>query len=346
MKAVIMAGGTGTRLWPLSRDNSPKQFQAFVGNSTMLQQTYRRLSFLKPNDIYVSTIAEYAPLVKKQLPKLPKKNIIIENAMRDTGPSICYAAWRLAQDGGADDVMAIIYADHLIQKEDVFKASLKTAVQFAKETNRFGVIGVKAQYANVNLGYIHIGHLIEKRSWQDKDFDVYELDRFVEKPNLKKAQEFLNSYKYFWNTGLYVGRVQMFLDNFKKFSPAIYKAIAVNKDYSLSPKISIDYALIEKLDRHSMFVIPANLGWNDIGNWEALYDELATVKGMNVTECTHLSIETNGSLIIAPKGKKVATVGLENMVIIDTPDALLVMPKHRAAQVKDIVQMVRDSKKN
>ncbi len=341
MKAVIMAGGTGTRLWPISRDEQPKQFQAFVGKLTMLQQTYKRLSFLKPSDIFVSTIAQYVSLVKKQLPKLPKSNIIIESAMRDTGPSICNAAQVLKTRGAADEVMAIIYADHLIKKEDVFRSSLKTAVSYAHSTNKFGVIGVKAQYPNINLGYIRIGKLLEKKHINSEEFDVFELDRFVEKPNLEKAQQFLNSYKYFWNTGLYVGRVQMFLDEFKKHSPAIYKAIAVKKKYELSPKISIDFALIEKLNSSSMFVIPTDLGWNDIGNWQALYDELATSDGMNVTENQHISIDTKGSLIIAPKGKKIATIGLHDFVVVDTPDALLIMPKERAAEVKEIIKMLK-----
>lgn len=344
MKAVIMAGGTGTRLWPLSRDEQPKQFQAFVGKHTMLQQTYKRLSFLKPTDIYVSTIAQYVPLVKKQLPKLPKKNIIIESAMRDTGPSICYAAQVLKTHGASDDVMAIIYADHLIKKEDVFRSSLKTAVSYAHATNKFGVIGVKAQYPNVNLGYIRIGKLLEKRHFLKEEFDVYELDRFVEKPNLERAQQFLNSYKYFWNTGLYVGRVQMFLDEFKKHSPLIYKAIAIQKKYEKSPKISIDYALIEKLTAEKMFVIPTDLGWNDIGNWQALYDELTTTPGMNVTENQHISIDTTGSLLIAPKGKKIATIGMHDMVVIDTKDALLIMPKDRAAEVKEVMRILKESK--
>lgn len=342
MKAVIMAGGTGTRLWPLSRDEEPKQFKAFIGNKTMLQQTYARLSFLKPADIYVSTIAQYVKLVKKQLPKIPLKNIIIESAMRDTGPSICHAAQRLHEHGAGNEIMTIIYADHLIQKENMFKISLKTAVEFAEKTNHFGVIGVKALYPNINLGYIRIGRPLEKHHIQNKDFDIFELDKFVEKPNLKKAQEFLNSYKYFWNTGLYVGRVSMFLENFKKHSPLIHKAICIKKDYAQSPKISIDYALIEKLDSSSMFVIPADLGWNDIGNWEALYDELTPRKGANVTQATHIAVDTTGSLVIAPKGKKIATIGLHDMVVVDTPDALLILPKKRAAEVKEVIRILRE----
>lgn len=342
MKAVIMAGGTGTRLWPMSNNRQPKQFQAFVGHETMLQQTYARLSFLRPENIYVSTIAEYLPLVRKQLKKLSQKNIIIESAMRDTGPSICNAAHYLDKNGNGKDVMTIIYADHLIKKETTFRYSLQTAVDFAHTTNKFGVIGVKALYPNVTLGYIRIGKLLEKRYLKKEEFDIYELDRFVEKPTLEKAQQFLNSYKYFWNTGLYVGSVQMFLNEFKKHSPEIYRAIVMKENYAAAPKISIDYALIEKLTSNAMFVIPVDLGWNDIGNWQSLYDELTLKKGANVIAANHIGIDTTGSLIIGSRKKKIATIGLQDMIIIDTPDALLIVPKTRAPDVKNIVNKLKE----
>jgi len=336
-----MAGGTGTRLWPLSRDNKPKQFQAFVGEKTMLQQTYERLGFLSKKDIFVSTNKKYVAVVREQLPDLPRSHIIIEPAMRDTGPSICYTAHVLNELGHGDEVMALIYADHLIQNKQAFRSSLNAAAELAHSTGMFGVIGVRAKYANPTLGYIRMGKLLKKH----RSVDIYQLDSFVEKPTLEKAKQFLHSYKYLWNTGLYVGGVSNFLEGFKTFSPEIYKAIVTHRQYEKSPKISIDYAVIEQLGPSKMFVIPADLGWNDIGNWRALHEELTAHDDETLAVGQHLGIETEGCLVVGQKKKLIATFGLSNIVIIDTPDALLVIDKKRAGEVKQIVNELREKKR-
>ncbi|MBP9718357.1 mannose-1-phosphate guanylyltransferase [Candidatus Gracilibacteria bacterium] len=337
MKAVIMAGGTGTRLWPLSRDKQPKQFQAFVGNKTMLQHTYKRLSFMKKDDIFVATNSHYLPLIRKQLPQLKRTHIFQETAMRDTGASICNSAWQLSQAGHGDDVMAVIYADHLIKHTDAFQKALKCAISYAQKTQQLGVVGVRAQYPNTGLGYIKIGTQLTTQN----NLDIYELAQFVEKPSLTKAKQFLHSYRYLWNTGLYVAPIKVLLNIYKTYSPAIYKAITQN-NYDAAPKISFDYAVIEHLTPSQMFVIPADLGWNDIGNWGALFDELTQAKTDNLVEGNHLGIETNGSLILSSDKKKlIATYGLDNIIVVDTPDALLIMPKDQAGEVKKVVEQLK-----
>ena len=360
MKAVILAGGTGTRLWPLSRDLKPKQFHAFSGNKTMLQQTYERLSFLNPRDIFVATNAQYTNIVKRQLKKLPSENLIIEPVARDTGPSICFSATRLKNLGFKNEVMAIVYADHLIQKSEEFKATLLAAQAHIKKSNKLGVIAIRAKSPNPHLGYIKIGKLIsvkvapprrginclasQRLGLSDKKFEIYELEKFVEKPSVETAKKFMLSYKYFWNTGLYMWKVGTILEKFKTHAPAIFKTAQNEKTYGQAPKISIDYAIMEKIAPSSVHVMPADLGWNDIGNWAALYEELTKKENENLSVGRHLSIETKGSVVIGGYGKLIVTHGVKDLIIVDTPEALMIMPRERAADVKHVVEIIKKQK--
>lgn len=342
MKAVILAGGKGTRLWPMSTDSMPKQFQPIVGKKTMLQETFERLSFLAPADIFVATNSQYAELIKKQLKSLRLENLIIEPAMRDTGPSICHAAHHLSKMGLSKEIMAIIYADHLMQRNDQFKTALLRMEKHIKKCNTLGVIGVRAKYPNPNLGYIKIGKMVEETA---EGFEIYELDSFVEKPDMNTAKKFLNSYKYLWNTGLYIFKVSSILKLFNKFAPKIYEAVVKKGKYEAAPKISVDYAIMEKINPKHMHVLPAELGWNDIGNWAALHEELAGDENSNVNIGEILDIKTEGSVIIGQTGKLIATYGIKNLVIIDTQDALLVIPKEKAAEVKHLVEEIKKRKR-
>ncbi|MBD3328288.1 NTP transferase domain-containing protein, partial [Candidatus Peregrinibacteria bacterium] len=208
MKAVILAGGAGSRLWPLSRDSKPKQFQSITGYKTMLQETVERIDFLKPEEIYISTNSKYLNLVKTQVAefKIPEENIIIEPCLKDTAPCIGLAATYIAKKH-PNETMCVIYADHLIQDKDELVEKLKIAEKVANEENTLNIIEVKAKTPNVNLGYVKIGRSIKEINGTE----IYTFEGFTEKPDLATAKKFVESFNYLWNTGLYVWRVDTIL---------------------------------------------------------------------------------------------------------------------------------------
>jgi mannose-1-phosphate guanylyltransferase len=353
MKTVILAGGTGTRLWPMSRQKKPKQFQNLVGDKSMLWQTIKRLSFQKPEDIFVATNSEYQDLVLEQTAGLiPPENIIIEPALRDTAPCIGLIAQTLARHN-PDEIMAVIYADHLIQDTHELQLKLKIAAELAENENTLNIIEVKALYPNVNLGYVKIG----KQLKTIRGVAIHEFERFVEKPDLATAKKFLKAQSYLWNTGLFVWKISTILKKFKQFQPETYSILqkigqGMNHKnfqknlidlYPLCQKISIDYAIMEKVNPKEVRIIPADLGWNDIGTWESIWSELSDEEknNGNVLKGNVIPLDTVNSLIY-PDGKKViATIGLSDLIIVDTPDALLVCHKDRSHQIKQVVEKLK-----
>jgi len=346
-----MAGGTGTRLWPLSRTNKPKQFQKLVSDKTMLQDTIERVSFLKPNDIYVSTNQEYETTVREQTKgKIPAENIILEPALRDTAPSIGLSATYIAKKY-PKEVMAVIYADHLIQKTDEFQTKLKIAEKLAKDENTLNIIEVKAKFPNVNLGYVKIGKMLKEMN----GVEIFSFEKFTEKPDLKTAISFLNSYKYLWNTGLYVWRVENILNKFKKHLPQTYSRLqkiqksigtknekaTIQKLYPECEKISIDYGIMEKVDRKEVRIIPAELGWSDVGTWDSIFSELSHDSQNNLIKGKQVGIDTQGSLIYGTKDKLIATIGIKDLIIVETADAILICDKKRSHDVKKLVEKLR-----
>lgn len=355
MKTVILAGGTGTRLWPMSRQRKPKQFQELTGNESMLAQTIKRLDFQNPEDIYVSTNAEYQQLVEQQTAGLiPKENIIIEPALRDTAPCIGLIASILAA-ANPDEIMAVIYADHLIQDKDELRQKLQLAADLARNDNTLNIIEVKAQTPNTQLGYVKVGRQMEERN----GISIHQLERFIEKPDLATARQFLKSQSYLWNTGLFVWKVSTILDKYREFQPETWQilrqiAATFGKDnfaqtltelYPTCTRISIDYGIMEKIPTKEVRIIPADLGWNDIGTWESIWHELNDEKtdNGNVTHGPVISHNTKNSLIYAKGNKPIATIGLEDFIVVDTPDALLVCPRNRSPEIKQLIEKIKTS---
>jgi mannose-1-phosphate guanylyltransferase len=283
MKAVILAGGGGTRLYPLSTYEKPKQFLKLVSEKTMLQEAVSRLDFLSYEDIYIAINKKHLSLVKKLCPKIPIKNIIIEPDLRNTAPCIGFAA-AIIEKRHKNEVMAIIYADHLINNKKEFKEKLKIAEDIAKKENTLNIVEVTAKEPNTNYGYVKLGKLLKKIAGTE----IYELDSFTEKPDKKTAEKFIKSGNYLWNTGIYVWEAKTLLKYYKELQPNMYKKLqeimeaydtkdqtsTIKNLYPEMTKISIDYAIMEKVDPKKVRIIKADLGWTDIGNFESLYKEL------------------------------------------------------------------------
>ncbi len=334
MKAVILAGGGGTRLWPLSTLEKPKQFQKLVSEKTMIEQAIDRIDFLKPEDIYLAINEKHLDLVKKLCPQIPTENILIEPHLRDTASCIGYAAITIEKNHPGE-VMAIIYADHLIKNKREFQENLKTAEELSNK-GYLNIVEVEATEPNTNYGYVKLGKEIET--------NIYELEGFKEKPDKETAEIFIEDGNYLWNTGIYVWKASTILEKFKQLQPKTHKILQeIGKNNSTNrykelEKISIDYAIMEHVDPKEVRIIKANLGWSDIGNFEAIYNEMSNSPGQNITRGPVKLLDCEGCLVYADNKKEIKGIGLKDAIIVDTPDGLLVSDKAQSKRVKEIEQ--------
>lgn len=347
MKAVILAGGSGSRLWPLSRNNSPKQLHKLISNKTMLEETINRLDFLRPEDIYIATNKKYEEEVRAQAKGIPDENFIIEPAMRDTATCIGFAAAYIAKDH-PHETMAVIYSDQYIKEKKTFQEKLQVADKIAREEGTINIIEVKALYPSTSYGYVMIGDALKPVDGHE----VYSFEKFIEKPDVETAKKLVESFKYMWNTGLYVWKLDTIMKAYAEFMPDTYKRLMkmmknieedwakpeIKQEYEACEKISIDYGIMEKLNKKNVRIIPAYLGWSDIGTWKSLYDELTKNSEANVHKGETLLVDTKSSLIYNYSKKLVTTFGVKDIVIIETDDALLVCDKNHTSNLKDLLK--------
>lgn len=343
MKFLILAGGSGTRLWPLSNDDVPKQFQNFVSDRTLLQMAFDRLDFADLKDVYVSTNEKYKSLVCEQLPELDESNIICEPARRDTAPCIAFAMKYISDHSSMDEVVTIINADQLIVDNNEFQDVVDVAQRVAKNDDKMVLVSVKTKSPNPNLGYIKIDSLLEK----DGEVEVYGLDKFVEKPNLERAMEFHSSYKYLWNTAIFTWKIKVFLEELMIHAKDLYENLMTIDDFSNCEdqykkfeKISIDFALMEKVNKSKVNVIPADLGWSDIGTWGTLYGELDKDEFGNVVQGDFMADNVKNCLLINRTEDRCIVYKMEGMVVVKTDNAFLIGEMKDSSTLKKLVNQI------
>ena len=352
---VIPAGGGGTRLWPRSRRETPKQFLDIVSERTMLQETTDRVKGLVPPErLYVITNARHAGAVRAQLRGVPPGNVVGEPEGRDSAPAIGLMAAILEKTQGPETIMATLPADHVILHEAKFRDILRAASDVAAD-GYLVTLGIPPTGPDVGFGYIQSGETLREQT--EVGVPVYLVRQFQEKPSREVAEEYLRDGGYYWNAGMFIASVKTLRDLYKTHLPQMEEGFAkivaaLGTDafeatlaavFPTLEKVSVDYGIAEKADR--VAVIPADIGWNDVGSWERLAEVLEAagkhdVETGNVVIGQHLGVDTHGALIYSPD-RLVATIGLDDIIVIDTPDAILICPKSRSEDVKKIVEELK-----
>lgn len=366
--AVILAGGRGTRFWPRSRTRTPKQLLNIIGTETMLQQTAARLSPLfRPANLWIVTNEDQSAEVRKQLPRVAKSHVLAEPIGRNTAAAIGLAAIHLRHEHG-DALMAVLPADHYIAQSAKYRALVQAALRIASEPGQMAVLGILPMRPETGFGYIERGKTGERSG----KFSVHDVRQFTEKPSLAVAKRYVASGRYFWNAGMFFWRVSTFLENLRRYVPKTHSALeelsatigtsryasTLRRIYPRLENISVDYAILEPATRSAkhpvVHVLPAEIGWSDIGSWEAVYELVAASTqnnrqrqktSGNISAGPHVALDATNNFLWSPK-KFVAAIGINNLVVVETPDALLICPRDRAQDVGKIVKWLESQKLN
>ncbi len=344
---VIMAGGVGSRFWPRSRKRMPKQLLNIFGKNSMIRDTVERvLPVADYENILIVTNKVQKALIEEQIPELPAENIIAEPRGRNTAPCINLAAEIISKRSG-DSVMITLPADHLINDEKKFLEDLEKATDFAENNDALLTFGIKPEYPNTGYGYIKI------LSGSEND-GVWQVDRFVEKPDIETAKGYLKSGDYLWNSGMFVWRVSVILDEIKKHLPELYNDMNIicedDRFYTtlsdiferITP-VSIDYGIMEKSDK--VWLVPGDFGWSDVGSWETAYQLSSKDINGNAIHGNTLTIDTKNSYVHSDK-VFTAVIGMNETIVINTGDAVLVCPRDKSQKVKEIVEYLEKNNIN
>ncbi len=344
--ALIMAGGRGERFWPRSRRNMPKQFLSLTGDGrTMIQLTVERISpMVDMQDIFIATNKDYKKLVMEQLPEIPEENILCEPVGRNTAPCIGLGAVHIARKY-EDAIMMVLPSDHLIKYNSMFVSTLKDAAEIAEDGNNLVTIGITPDYPETGYGYIKFDpeHQLGR---------AYEVERFVEKPTLEVAKEYLESEEYLWNSGMFVWKVSSILDNLNRFMHTTYEGLiriqmaiateeaetVLEKEFTEFESESVDYGIMEKAE--NIYTLPGTFGWDDVGSWLAVGRIRKTNEMGNVVNGNIITINSK-NCIIEGSEKLIAAVGLDDMIIVDTEDATLICDKEAAGDIKKVLENLK-----
>lgn len=355
--AVLLAGGRGTRFWPRSRMRTPKQLLNIAGRETMLRDTFDRLApIISPRNFWAVTNAEQSAGVRSELRGVPASHILAEPVGRNTAAAIGLAAIHLAHEYG-DALMAVLPADSYVADPRRYRTLVRAALELARIPGNLVVLGVPPTRPETGYGYIERGSVVAGPD----GIAAYAVRRFTEKPSLAQARRYVASGKYLWNAGMFFWRVSTFLENLRRFLPKTHAAVmelsktigtrgyesALRRIYPRLENISVDYAVMEpatRIQSARVSVIPAKVGWSDIGSWAAVYELLAAKRGANVSPAPFFALESTGNYFWSPK-KFVAAIGVRDLVLVETDDATLLCPRDRSQDAGKIVKWLEQNRK-
>ncbi len=340
-----MAGGIGSRFWPRSRRDHPKQFLSVIGEDTLVQGTVARLAGIIPlENCHIVTNARYVEQTRDQLPALPAENILAEPISRNTAPCITWAAIEI-QKKDPDAIMVVLPADHIIRNVRKFQETLRVGIEKAKEERSLITIGIEPTYPATGYGYVQFD---PEDASPDEELSAMYVRTFAEKPNLETAERFLDSGDFLWNSGMFIWRADSILQAVETHLPDVHDAFShllddgqtesnvesVTKAFQSCPSISIDYGVMERADK--VYVVPGSFDWSDVGDWKAVYELSEHGKAGNVIE-GHAILHDASRCLVHADERLIAVVGLDDVIVVDTPDALLVCHRDAAQRVKNIV---------
>lgn len=346
--AILMAGGVGSRFWPVSTARQPKQFRDLLGSGeTLIQTTFRRLTKLVPlENIYILTNENYKDLVQEQLEGVSLEQIVLEPVMRNTAPAVLLAALKI-QKKNKDAVMIMAPSDHWIEDEAAFTEDIRLAFEACRNEDKIVTLGITPSFPNTGYGYIQYD--------KSGEVKIRKVEQFTEKPSFEKASEFLQKGNYLWNAGIFIWNADFITRSFARNLPEMYElfekgkgdlnsaaeAAFIKTNYPLVADISIDYGILEKED--NIFVIPASFDWNDLGTWGSLYEEVEKDSENNAVLNTRvLANEARGNIISSNSNKVVVVEGLNDYIIVDEDEVLLIVPKEKEQDIKQIRKEVQD----